>query len=930
MALTLIFAILGALVGFINGDSVGAIAGGLLGAMAIQILNIREELHHVRQQLVHMQKSLAKQAATEIQTTETELQVAEIALPQEKPLQQTPLASVEPDTAALATKPESISPMAEVSPSNTVIEQTPQAFAYTPISQQRVYQPEEIVEVRKSAQHHEFEPTANENVSSNTWFVRLQHFLINGNPLVKIGMLVLFIGLSFLAKYVSSSGLFPLEARLAGLGVVGFMLIGFGWKTRERQQYGLVLQGGGLAVLYLTLFVAAKLYPVLSLSSAFAMMFLVVIAATVLAIKQNAQVLSLIATAGGFLVPILTSDGGNNFVGLFSFYLLLNLGVLLLAWFKSWRLLNVTGFCFTFVISLSWCLLSYTSADYLSVQPFLALYFVMYLTLMVLFSMRQPPALKGLVDGSLMFGLPLAAFSQQILIMQDIQHGDAYSALTFAIIYAGLARFIASRFAATHGLFIYTLQVIAAGFATLLIPILLDAQWTSVSFAIEAAGLIWIGFKQNRAFTRYSAYALYAIGCISLFTQPIAAGPTLLISGDFLNLTLLAASAIFMARKLDQYAKNTERSLAPWLFYAGCLWWLTAGGLELQGHFSADFTPLMLIFVSASIASANLLAGKLFWSRPVTLPFALLPIAAFLWFGQILEQIEFGRWQNPVDFLGSLSIIAVFTLQYFWLKQRQIFSALQHVLTAHLGTMILLWFAAYLQQSWRLNDQQLSLLWLVSFALPICTIWLLQHQKRWPITAMPELYLGSIQLPWQLGLAGVFAYCAILPNQMNALGLPLLNIPDAVMVASGGLICRFVWQNPSSRTYRTAFTVSATFILLNTVLLRCLHHHLAIPYQLDELLDDARVQTVLSIFWTIAATATMLLASKKLRRSWWLAGLSLMAVVVAKLFLVDLADNGSLTRIISFLSVGGIMLLIGYFSPIPPKASEPPETTSTN
>jgi uncharacterized membrane protein len=105
---------------------------------------------------------------------------------------------------------------------------------------------------------------------------------------------------------------------------------------------------------------------------------------------------------------------------------------------------------------------------------------------------------------------------------------------------------------------------------------------------------------------------------------------------------------------------------------------------------------------------------------------------------------------------------------------------------------------------------------------------------------------------------------------------------------------------------------------------------LAIPYQLNELLDDARVQTVLSIFWTIAATATMLLASKKLRRSWWLAGLSLMAVVVAKLFLVDLADNGSLTRIISFLSVGGMMLLIGYFSPIPPKASEPPETTSTN
>ncbi|MDZ7902564.1 MAG: DUF2339 domain-containing protein [Rheinheimera sp.] len=313
------------------------------------------------------------------------------------------------------------------------------------------------------------------------------------------------------------------------------------------------------------------------------------------------------------------------------------------------------------------------------------------------------------------------------------------------------------------------------------------------------------------------------------------------------------------------------------------------------------------------------MAGKLFWSRLATVPFALLPIAAFLWIGKILEQIELGSWQNPFDILGSLSFFAVFTLQYLWLKQRQMKSSLQHISTAYLATGVLLWFAAYLQQSWHLNDQHFSVLWLVTFALPITTIWLLQRARRWPVANLPELYLGYLQLPWQLGLAGVFAYCAILPNQMNALGLPLLNIPDIIMAISGTMICGFIWQLPASRDYRTAFVVTATFIWLNTVLLRCLHHHLAIPYQLDELLDDARIQTALSIFWTVAATATMLLASKRLRRSWWLAGLGLMAVVVAKLFLVDLADNGSLTRIISFLSVGAMMLLIGYFSPIPPK-----------
>jgi uncharacterized membrane protein len=39
---------------------------------------------------------------------------------------------------------------------------------------------------------------------------------------------------------------------------------------------------------------------------------------------------------------------------------------------------------------------------------------------------------------------------------------------------------------------------------------------------------------------------------------------------------------------------------------------------------------------------------------------------------------------------------------------------------------------------------------------------------------------------------------------------------------------------------------------------------------------------------------------------------------VAKLFFVDLAGSGSVSRIVSFLAVGGLMLLIGFFAPLPP------------
>ena len=64
--------------------------------------------------------------------------------------------------------------------------------------------------------------------------------------------------------------------------------------------------------------------------------------------------------------------------------------------------------------------------------------------------------------------------------------------------------------------------------------------------------------------------------------------------------------------------------------------------------------------------------------------------------------------------------------------------------------------------------------------------------------------------------------------------------------------------------------------------------------------------------------AAMLVAARKRERVPWLVGATLMAVVIAKLFLVDLSRTGSVERIVSFVGVGLLMLVVGYYSPLPP------------
>jgi uncharacterized membrane protein len=112
------------------------------------------------------------------------------------------------------------------------------------------------------------------------------------------------------------------------------------------------------------------------------------------------------------------------------------------------------------------------------------------------------------------------------------------------------------------------------------------------------------------------------------------------------------------------------------------------------------------------------------------------------------------------------------------------------------------------------------------------------------------------------------------------------------------------------------------FIWANGVLLRTLHQWGGVPFSLASFAQSTLAQTALSIFWAVLALATMLAAARKSSRAVWLAGAALLAVVVAKLFLVDLSRIGSIERIVSFVGVGLLMLIVGYLSPLPPAAEQ--------
>lgn len=168
----------------------------------------------------------------------------------------------------------------------------------------------------------------------------LKRWFTEGNVPVKVGMLVLLAGVASLLKYASDQGWMrmPVELRLAGISAVALAGLVFGWRQRTvRPGFALALQGGAIGGLLLTVFAAFKLYGLLGAGLAMGISVVLIAGMCVLAVLQDSRTLAVLGVLAGFLAPIWLSSGSGNHIALFSYYAVLNAGIVAVAWVRPWR-----------------------------------------------------------------------------------------------------------------------------------------------------------------------------------------------------------------------------------------------------------------------------------------------------------------------------------------------------------------------------------------------------------------------------------------------------------------------------------------------------------------------------------------------------------------------------------------------------------------
>jgi uncharacterized membrane protein len=452
----------------------------------------------------------------------------------------------------------------------------------------------------------------------------LARWIFGGNTIVKVGVLILFLGLAFLLRYVAERATLPVEFRYAGVALVGVVMLVLGWRLRDRrdaaggQGYGLILQGAGIGVFYLTALAALRLNGLLPPGAAFAVMAVVAVLGAALAVLQNAPWLAYVSVAEGFLAPVLVSTGGGNHIALFSYLAVLDVGIFLMAWHKAWRPLNLIGAVGTFTLAGAWAQAHYTDAVYASTQAFLLLFFVLFTAIGVLFARRalalgddsaatDPLAQRarqalqqvGRVDSALVFGVPLAAFGLQYLMVKDTDWGAAWSALGFALFYLAIGGALLRSARIRYALLGEAHVIVGVIFATLAIPLALEGAWTGATWAVEAAGMFWLGVRQHRLYTRAFALAVLAgavVRLVSALSLDLAPG-TPLVDGSLIGVLLMLASVLAMWRV---HHRHPVAQRAGWEQGNDiALPWLAVGSTALLGW-------MVLVPLWASVATALL------------------------------------------------------------------------------------------------------------------------------------------------------------------------------------------------------------------------------------------------------------------------------------------------------------------------------------
>jgi|GEM_PF-958811 len=673
--------------------------------------------------------------------------------------------------------------------------------------------------------------------------------------LLRFGVIAILFASGYFLKYSIVKGyLVPLVKVIIVLLVGLSMLLG-GLKLLRSKYYliGQGLMGGGLAVLYFSIYAAAILYQLISLAAAFIYMTIVTVIVTVLAVRINSLLLALFAIIGGYASPLSLWAGQPALLVSYSYTLLLGLSILFIAHYQQWRLLNYLAFLFNYLIFFN-SLLDYQTNDFPLVITFLTLFFILHSSLVYIYNIAKGEKSSLLEIAQLLVNATIYTVITHYLIEET--YGStaptAWLSISLALFYAAHAYLFIKHRPIDRNLII-ALIALTGFYTTWTMPLLFEKESLTLSWSLQAFLFLWIGLKLRSNFIKNLAYLIY--------------------------LTIVVRLLYFdLPRHFDLFPQVINFSYYLWTLWErfwtfGIAITSILGAVVLLHHPFQTFTQLEIDPLNDTPATlgTNFLESAFYWTGVLFL-FLYLQLE----FNTLFSYYE--PLRLPMLTLLWSGMVMYFLHYYLRTREAMMLKVLLYFLVVTIFKLLVIDLL-----SWQLTPQ-------LTYGLPYTPLNLSIRLFDF------ALVMVTLYILWRL----------LKPRWSSRM---LKNDP-ALTDSTEEIITPHV-----GTVFGGIGIVSWPALPFILIFIDCLILFIYLSLELNNLLywklPDFQTAGI-SILWAIFAAVYLSVGIWKNFKSLRYLGLSLFMVVISKIFFIDLAQTATLYRVMVF-SLVGVALLIGTF-----------------
>lgn len=672
---------------------------------------------------------------------------------------------------------------------------------------------------------------------------------IGENLINKIGILILVLGISYFVKYAIDKDWINEPARV-GIGILaGALIMGIAHKLRKKYAaFSSVFVAGAIAVFYFTIGIAFHRYQLFGQTAAFMIMVGITAFSCLISLSYNRKELAVLSLIGGFAVPFMVSTGQGNYVVLFTYILILNIGILALAYHKKWGIVNILSYVFTIILYGAWLFkdIEDKNPHYLGALLFGFAFYFLFILINIINNVRTKGVFSAIELGILASNTFLFYGAGMIILEQYHPELKGLFTTALGLLNFGYAWFLYKKWGQDKTA-VYLLIGLTLTFITLAIPIQFEGNFITLFWSAEAVILMWLAQKSKISTYRFASVIVHVLMIFSLLMDWNAIYPSSTVLNIVFNKICLTGIFAVVSLVAIYYLLKTEEENQEQF---GIIF-----NPKKYRHFVGATSIIIAYFVGlfeVGFQADHYIDGV---NSAITLPIVYhLIFSALLFYGLCKSKTTFNHKLASIIAVVNIALFAFRFSNYAFYEHEQ-----------YIRTGIHQRIGFYLHY--------ISLLIIVFFGYK-----LYQINKENPVF---ELFKKNIAI-WMAALFIIY----FASTELMLHGLVISNSPVTAQDIQSSNLYHAPNESPDYKRIIAYDTIQATRTQI--------------------------IKTGFPILWGILAFVFLIIGIRKRNKTLRIVALSLLGITILKLFLFDISNASETGKIMSFILLGILILIISF------------------